>query len=179
MGCASRRRFESRNMTDVIQSALTMLRAGEWMPVTAARVLVGIFFCISGGTKLFVKAQFAVLEQTMVQYPVPARKCALRRRRRIRMRGGPGARAAHAAQRCNAHGRHDRRDRRQSDPQHPDKRCPCLARRVPVPSRGAIHVDPNLADLLWAGSIQRRWPHRVESRPLRCRALVSRSNTTE
>jgi hypothetical protein len=28
-------------MTHLIQSALTMLRAGEWMPVTAARVLVG------------------------------------------------------------------------------------------------------------------------------------------
>jgi len=71
MGCASRRRFESRNMTDVIQSALTILRAGEWMPVTAARVLVGIFFCISGGTKLFVKARFGVLEQTMVQSHIP------------------------------------------------------------------------------------------------------------
>ena len=31
-----------------------MLRGGEWIPVTAARVLIGIFFCISGGTKLFV-----------------------------------------------------------------------------------------------------------------------------
>ena len=49
-------------MTHVIQSALTLLRAGEWMPVIAARVLVGIFFCISGGTKLSVKAQFRVLE---------------------------------------------------------------------------------------------------------------------
>jgi len=58
-------------MTDVIQSALTILRAGEWMPVTAARVLVGIFFCISGGTKLFVKARFGVLEQTMVQSHIP------------------------------------------------------------------------------------------------------------
>ena len=67
MGCTSRRRFESRNMTHVIQSALTMLRAGEWVPVTAARVLIGIFFCISGGTKLFVRAQFGVLEQTLVQ----------------------------------------------------------------------------------------------------------------
>ena len=58
-------------MTLVIQNALTMLRAGEWMPVTAARVLVGIFFCISGGTKLFVRAQFAVLEQTMVESHIP------------------------------------------------------------------------------------------------------------
>ena len=58
-------------MTNLIQSALTILRAGEWMPVTAARLLIGIFFCISGGTKLFVKAQFGVLEQTMVQSHIP------------------------------------------------------------------------------------------------------------
>ncbi len=58
-------------MIHVIQNGLTMLRAGEWMPMTAARVLIGIFFCISGGTKLFVQAQFSVLEQTMVQIRVP------------------------------------------------------------------------------------------------------------
>src|ERR1035438_838356 len=58
-------------MIHAMQSALTMLRAGEWMPVTAARGLLGIFFCISGGTKLFVPAQFSVLAQTMVQICVP------------------------------------------------------------------------------------------------------------
>jgi len=58
-------------MTHVIQSALTMLRAGEWIPVAAARVLIGIFFCISGGTKLFVPAQFRVMEQTLVQSHIP------------------------------------------------------------------------------------------------------------
>src|SRR5580698_1850497 len=58
-------------MTHVIQSVLTMLRTAEWIPVTAARVLIGIFFCISGGTKLFVPAQFGVLEKTMVQIHVP------------------------------------------------------------------------------------------------------------
>ena len=58
-------------MTHVIQSILTMLRAGEWVPVTAARVLIGIFFCISGGTKLFVPAQFRVLVETMVQSHIP------------------------------------------------------------------------------------------------------------
>jgi putative oxidoreductase len=58
-------------MTHLIQNALTMLRAAEWMPVTAARVLIGIFFCISGGTKLFTKTQFGVLEATMVQIHVP------------------------------------------------------------------------------------------------------------
>jgi putative oxidoreductase len=58
-------------MTQVIQNALTMLRAGEWMPMTAARVLIGIFFCISGGTKLFVRNQFGVVEQTMVESHIP------------------------------------------------------------------------------------------------------------
>ena len=41
------------------------------MPMTAARVLIGIFFCISGGTKLLVPAQFSILEQTMVQSHIP------------------------------------------------------------------------------------------------------------
>jgi putative oxidoreductase len=58
-------------MIHVIQNVLTTLRAAEWMPVTAARVLIGIFFCISGGTKLFVRGQFRVLEQTMVQIHTP------------------------------------------------------------------------------------------------------------
>jgi len=58
-------------MTHVIQSALTMLRDAEWMPVTVARLLIGVFFCISGGTKLFVPAQFSVLEQTLVQSHIP------------------------------------------------------------------------------------------------------------
>jgi putative oxidoreductase len=48
-----------------------MLRAAEWMPMTAARVLIGIFFCISGGTKLFVPAHFRLLEETMVQSHIP------------------------------------------------------------------------------------------------------------
>jgi putative oxidoreductase len=54
-----------------IQSALTMLRSAEWLPMTAARVLIGIFFSISGGTKLFVKPQFAVLEKTMIEIHAP------------------------------------------------------------------------------------------------------------
>jgi putative oxidoreductase len=58
-------------MTHIIQNALTTLHAGEWMPMTAARVLIGIFFCISGGTKLFVPAQFGELEKTMIQIHVP------------------------------------------------------------------------------------------------------------
>ena len=58
-------------MTNMVQSALTMLRGAEWMPVTMARILIGVFFCISGGTKLFVQAAFKELEQTMVQIRVP------------------------------------------------------------------------------------------------------------
>jgi putative oxidoreductase len=48
-----------------------MLRASEWLPVTAARILIGIFFCITGGSKLFVPAKFSVLEQTLVQSHIP------------------------------------------------------------------------------------------------------------
>ena len=58
-------------MKEMIQRALTMLRAGEWMPMTAARVLIGIFFCISGGTKLFVAKQFSEMLQTMIQSHIP------------------------------------------------------------------------------------------------------------
>ncbi|MBV8551161.1 MAG: DoxX family protein [Acidobacteriaceae bacterium] len=39
--------------------------------MTAVRVLIGIFFCISGGTKLFVPAQFTTMEQTMAQSHIP------------------------------------------------------------------------------------------------------------
>jgi hypothetical protein len=46
-------------MEHIIQSTLAKLRAAEWIPVTAARVLTGVFFCISGGTKLLVPSQFS------------------------------------------------------------------------------------------------------------------------
>ena len=58
-------------MKDLITTVLQVLRAGEWIPMTAARILIGIFFCISGGTKFFVPAQFSVLEQTLVQSHIP------------------------------------------------------------------------------------------------------------
>jgi putative oxidoreductase len=35
------------------------------------RVLIGIFFCISGGTKLLVPAQFTLMEQTLAQSDIP------------------------------------------------------------------------------------------------------------
>ena len=58
-------------MEHAIQSALATLRANEWMPVTAVRVLIGVFFCISGGTKLFVPAKFHEMQQTMIESHIP------------------------------------------------------------------------------------------------------------
>jgi putative oxidoreductase len=58
-------------MWHAIESALAKLRAAEWMPMTAVRILIGIFFCISGGTKLLAPAEFKVMEQTMAQSHIP------------------------------------------------------------------------------------------------------------
>ena len=58
-------------MSHTTQSAMAMFRTAEWIPMTAARVLIGIFFCISGGTKLLVPTQFNVMEQTLVESHIP------------------------------------------------------------------------------------------------------------
>ena len=58
-------------MSHAIQRALATLRAAEWMPITAVRVLIGIFFCISGGTKLLVPAQFSIMEHTLAESHIP------------------------------------------------------------------------------------------------------------
>ena len=58
-------------MWHTIENALETLRAAEWVPITAVRVLVGIFFCISGGTKLLVPAQFSVMERTLAESHIP------------------------------------------------------------------------------------------------------------
>ena len=58
-------------MKHVMQSTLAELRAAEWIPVTAARVLTGAFFCISGGTKLLVPSQFSEMQETMIQSHIP------------------------------------------------------------------------------------------------------------
>jgi putative oxidoreductase len=58
-------------MWHAIQNALATLRAAEWLPITAARVLIGIFFYISGGTKLLVPAQFNTMEHTLAQSHIP------------------------------------------------------------------------------------------------------------
>jgi putative oxidoreductase len=58
-------------MEHVIESALAKLSAAEWIPVTAARVPTGVFFCISGGTKLLVPSQFSEMQETMIQSHIP------------------------------------------------------------------------------------------------------------
>jgi putative oxidoreductase len=58
-------------MSHATQSAIATLHAAEWIPMTAVRVLIGIFFCISGGTKLLVPTQFSIMEHTLVESHVP------------------------------------------------------------------------------------------------------------
>ncbi len=54
-----------------IENFFMALRAAEWMPLTAVRVLIGVFFCISGGTKLFVPGKFSVMERTLAESHIP------------------------------------------------------------------------------------------------------------
>jgi putative oxidoreductase len=58
-------------MEHTIQSALAKLNEAQWIAVIAARVLIGIFFCISGGPKLLVPSHFAEMQQTMIQSHIP------------------------------------------------------------------------------------------------------------
>lgn len=58
-------------MKHQITSVLKVLRAGEWIPTTMARILIGVFFCISGSIKVFIPARFSLLEQTLVQSHIP------------------------------------------------------------------------------------------------------------
>jgi putative oxidoreductase len=58
-------------MWHAIENFLPTLSAAQWMPLTAVRVLIGIFFCISGGTKLFVPAKFSAMEHTLAQSHIP------------------------------------------------------------------------------------------------------------
>ena len=54
-----------------IQRFLANLRGYEWLPVTTVRVLLGVFFCISGGPKLFSSSQMNEMVQTMVKSHIP------------------------------------------------------------------------------------------------------------
>ena len=58
-------------MWHVLKDALASLRAAEWMPITAVRVLIGIFFCISGGAKLLVPSHFSMMEHTLAESHIP------------------------------------------------------------------------------------------------------------
>jgi putative oxidoreductase len=58
-------------MWHVFENSSAMLHAAEWLPMTAVRVLIGIFFCISGGAKLFVPAKFRTMEQTLAESHIP------------------------------------------------------------------------------------------------------------
>jgi putative oxidoreductase len=58
-------------MWHAIENFLSTLRAAEWMPMTAVRVLIGVFFCVSGATKLFVPARFSTMEHTLAQSHIP------------------------------------------------------------------------------------------------------------
>ena len=58
-------------MEHPIQSVLAKLSEAEWIPVTAARVLTGVFFCISGGMKLLVPSHFSEMQQTLMQSHIP------------------------------------------------------------------------------------------------------------
>ena len=58
-------------MDHSIQSVIAKLSTTEWIPVTAARFLTGVFFCISGGTKLLVPSQFSEMQQTLIQSHIP------------------------------------------------------------------------------------------------------------
>lgn len=58
-------------MWHAIENVFPTLRAAECVPITAVRVLIGVFFCVSGGTKLFVPAKFSAMEHTLAQSHVP------------------------------------------------------------------------------------------------------------
>lgn len=58
-------------MSHAIQSTIATLRAADWMPITAARVIIGVFFCISGANKLWVPAQFSTMERTLAESHIP------------------------------------------------------------------------------------------------------------
>ena len=58
-------------MSYSVQSAMATLHGAEWIPITAVRILIGVFFCISGGAKLFVPARLKTMEQTLAESHIP------------------------------------------------------------------------------------------------------------
>ncbi len=49
----------------------TWRRKSEWLPVLLARVSIGVFFCISGGYKLFVLENRERMLETITQTGIP------------------------------------------------------------------------------------------------------------
>ena len=47
------------------------LRQWEWVPILVVRVSMGVFFCISGGNKLFIPEQFQKMLETITQSGIP------------------------------------------------------------------------------------------------------------
>lgn len=58
-------------MEHPIHSVFARLSAAEWVPVTVVRVLIGLFFCISGATKVLVPSHFNEMQQTLIQSHIP------------------------------------------------------------------------------------------------------------
>jgi len=58
-------------MWQATESVLATLRAAEWIPITAVRILIGLFYFISGAYKLLVPARFSMMEQTLAQSHIP------------------------------------------------------------------------------------------------------------
>jgi hypothetical protein len=112
-----------------IQTALATLRAAEWIPVTVARVLIGVFFCITGGTKLLVPSRFSELQETMIQshIPFPHASALFVSLVEFACGGGLVLRTGHAALRGDAYGEHDRCNPREPDQKHPSERVPSVA----------------------------------------------------
>jgi len=54
-----------------VQRVVSKLRAIECYPIAGIRLLIGVFFCISGGTKLFVPAKFSLMQQTLISSHIP------------------------------------------------------------------------------------------------------------
>ena len=116
-------------MKHAIQSALATLRAAEWIPVTAVRVLTGVFFCISGGTKLLVPSQFSEMQQTMMQSHIPFPHTSALFVSLVEFACGGGLIFGLLTPLCAVMlmGGHDRCDPREPDRKHPRERVPSVA----------------------------------------------------
>ncbi len=101
-------------MSYSVQSAMATLHGAEWIPITAVRILIGVFFSISGGAGQTVCTGSVQDDGTNVggiAHSVFACHCDLRVARRVHLRHWPGARPAFAPLCAIAPRQHDRRQR--------------------------------------------------------------------